>query len=105
MQVTLTHRSGAMSEYRTESDLDALLAELDEAADPEHPDVAVSVESGWTISAFPSGLVVWENPEDESEPRHRRELSRQDTRKLLLMLASNMVDEIERIEWLDGHGN
>lgn len=36
-----------------------LLDELD-TADAEHPDVAVSHESGWTLSAFRGGRLVWE---------------------------------------------
>lgn len=42
--------------------LRAVLAELD-ANDDEHPDVALTHESDWCLSAFPSGLLIWENLE------------------------------------------
>jgi hypothetical protein len=47
--------------------LDALILELGEPDDPEHPDVAVQHETGWTLSAFGSGLILWENVEDGPE--------------------------------------
>lgn len=43
-----------------------VLDELDEPLDPEHPDVALSHESGWTLPAFSGGLVIWENVETVS---------------------------------------
>lgn len=63
MAVTLTHRAGEMDEYVDDADLDDLVAELDGPEDSEHPDVSVAHESGWALSAFPSGLVVWEDVE------------------------------------------
>jgi hypothetical protein len=42
-----------------------LLQSLD-IDDKEHPDVALTHESGWCLSAFPSGLLVWENDETNS---------------------------------------
>jgi hypothetical protein len=45
----------------------ALLDEPD-VADVEHPDVAVSPESGWTLSAFSGGWLVWENVERDEAP-------------------------------------
>jgi hypothetical protein len=47
--------------------LDSLVHELDGPEDAEHSDVAVQHESGWSLSALPSGLVVWEELEATSE--------------------------------------
>lgn len=52
----VTHRDGSFSPL--EDKLDALVLELDIVADDEHPDIAVSHESDWSIIAFPSGRVV-----------------------------------------------
>lgn len=68
MAARLTHLDGSMSEA-AEDDLPALLRELSEA-DAEHADVSVSDESGWTLSAFATGRVVWENAEGDGRPRH-----------------------------------
>jgi hypothetical protein len=58
----------------------------------EHPDIAVSHESGWTLSAFPSGLLVRENVEaDEDDvneaaaPRHLRDVPRARLPELLAL--------------------
>jgi len=47
-----------------------LLAELDKS-DPEHPDTWLTHESGWTLSFFEAGLLIWENGESEGKPRHQ----------------------------------
>ena len=55
------NRQGEVFEDAEESIIDPVLAELDTPIDEEHPDVAFSHETEWTLSAFPSGLLVWEN--------------------------------------------
>ena len=81
----------------------ALLAELDAGDDAEHPDVAIAHESGWTLSAFPSGLVVWENVED-GEPRHLAGVSRERVRAMFDALAAEDLDAVEAQEWQPGYG-
>jgi hypothetical protein len=77
VSATVTHRDGSMDDYAAHL-LPTLVAELDAYEDDEHPDIAVSHESGWTLSAFPSGLLVWENvyadDEDDSSPAAPRHL-------------------------------
>lgn len=82
--------------------LDALLAELDDV-DHEHPDVAVTHESEWGLSVFGTGLVVWENVE-EGEPRHLAQVSRQEARRLLGLLAQGDLDAVEQQDWQPGYG-
>jgi len=48
-----TDRKGAMEIDPTPERLDALVRDLDEIEDDEHPDVAVAHESGWSLSALP----------------------------------------------------
>ena len=51
MAFTITHVSGAMESDPPVEAVRDLVEEL-AGADVEHPDVAVSHESGWTLSAF-----------------------------------------------------
>lgn len=81
-----------------------MLAELDGPEDDEHPDVALTHESEWCLSAFPGGLLVWENVEEDDEPRHMRNVARADVRRLWLALAAGDLETIEAEPWLPGYG-
>jgi len=84
--------------------IDDLIGELDQAGDSEHPDVAVSADDGWTLSAFPSGLVVWENVESPGhEPRHAHDVARPDLRRLLLAVGTSDLGQVENFDWLPGY--
>ena len=82
---------------------DELLDELAAATD-EHPDVAAVHESGWSLSVFASGLIIWENVEEDSVPRHGRGLERASIVELLHALARGDIDTIERTDWRPGYG-
>lgn len=99
---TVTHRSGAMQLESDPSVIDLLLAELD-IDDPEHPDVSVTHENGWTLSAFNSGLLVWENVES-GPAMHMTNLSRSEVKRLFLTLAIGDVSTVNMEEWLEGYG-
>jgi hypothetical protein len=79
------------------------LAELDGDDDDEHPSVSLSHESEWTLSAFPDGLVIWENVE-EDVARHMLHVSREQVLTLWIKLAEGQIDEIESEPWLPGYG-
>jgi len=103
MAFTITHVSGAMESNPPSEALSALVAELAEA-DREHPDVAVSDESGWTLSASPSGRVVWENIEDDTiEPRHLEGVSAWELLEMFERLAVSDVAALEGQAWLAGY--
>jgi hypothetical protein len=103
--LTITHRMGEKEEYGARK-VPALVAELDAYEDDEHPDVSVSDSYGWTLSAFPSGLVVWENIEDADEtgPRHLRGVTREQLAALFTAFGEGGTDEVERLAWLPGQG-
>ena len=82
----------------------ALIAELQDDDDDEHPDVAVSHESGWTISGYHGGLVVWENVETDDQPRHMRNVSEHKLAHLMRLAADADLDEINAYHWLPGYG-
>ena len=60
-------RMGASHHELDDEAPDRIFAELDEPLDDEHPNVSIEHESGWGLSAFQSGLLVWENVEDDGE--------------------------------------
>lgn len=69
-------------------------------ADDEHPDVSLSHESGWCVSAFRGGLLVWENPDDDSvAPGQMREVTREETLRIFGLLASGDITSVQRLPW------
>lgn len=76
----------------------ALLDELDDV-DDEHPDVAVSHESGWTLSAFASGRLVYENVEDLDELPRQIVVDRRVTMDLFRALAAGDLNRLEAQAW------
>ncbi len=97
----LTHLDGSMESASTEA-LPALLDELD-GADHEHPDVAVTHESGWALSVFSDRRVVWENVEADDEPRHLDHLDRNVILSLLRTLVGGDLDAIQARAWEPGY--
>jgi hypothetical protein len=79
-----------------------LIAELDNA-DSEHTDVSLQHESGWAISAYASGLVTYENTEDEGEPRHMENVSREEMLALFRQVARAEFDSLEEKNWAPGY--
>jgi hypothetical protein len=80
-----------------------VLAELDSGDDDEHPSVSLSHESEWTLSAFPDGLVIWENVEKDVA-RHMLHVSRPKVLELWTELAEGQIEAIESEPWLPGYG-
>lgn len=80
-----------------------VLAELDGEDDDEHPNVSLVHESAWTMSAFPDGLVIWENA-DADIARHMLQVSRAKVLELWTQLADGQIDTIEREPWIQGYG-
>ncbi|MFF0477111.1 hypothetical protein [Streptomyces sp. NPDC004284] len=69
-------------------------------ADDEHPDVSLTHESGWSVSAFQDGLLIWENPDDDATPPgEMREVTREDTLRIFGLLASGDVAAVEALPW------
>lgn len=101
MSYTITHMLGSMERNPPLNALRELVAELD-AAQTEHGDVAISDESGWTLSGYRNGAVVWENVE-EGEPRHLTSVSREDLLELMRLVASGDLGAVEKKAWKDGY--
>lgn len=93
-----------MTEDFVDADLDSLVAELDTSSDAEHPDVSVTHASGWALSAFPSGLLVWEKVDGDGPVAHRRSVGRNEVRRLFGLLALDDVDAVASFGWEPGYG-
>lgn len=105
MTFYVTNRMGEMFTNPPRSVVTQVLTELDQIDDPEHPDVALAHESGWTLSAFPEGLLIWENVESDNEPEHMAGASRAKTEELWLALAAGDLATVEREPWQPGYGS
>ena len=96
-------RTGASHRQVDDDVIDRVVAELDDPGDDEHPDVAIEHESGWGLSAFQTGLLVWEDVEDGGEPRHMKDVSRARVRELFRRVADGDLESIEAEPWLPGY--
>ena len=102
MSYHVSRRWGGSDKNATVEKMREILAELD-VEDIEHPDVALTHESGWCLGAYPSGLLVWEHLE-EGEPRHMRDISRERVLELWQRLAVGDFAAIELESWKPGYG-
>ncbi|MCP4309158.1 MAG: hypothetical protein GY926_11475 [bacterium] len=96
-------RQGEFISNPNDDTIDRVLAELDDPLDPEHPDVSLGHESGWTLSVFPSGLLLWENVESDDGPRQRARIDRREIRRLWLALAKGDLASVEGFGWNPGN--
>ena len=104
MVFSVTHIDGSMDQPEDVSGFRSLLGELADAT-VEHGDVAVSHESGWTLTVLAGGRVVWENVEEGGEPEHLDGLSRDETVELMELAAAGDVDAVGSRSWLPGYGS
>ncbi|MFJ9848202.1 hypothetical protein [Streptomyces sp. NPDC101150] len=76
-----------------------VLAGLAEA-DDEHPDVSLTHESGWCLSAFAGGLLIWENTEDDAVvPGEMRGVGREENVRLFGLLAAGDIGTLTALPW------
>lgn len=104
MTFSVTHLEGSMEQPGDLSGFRALLDEL-AGATAEHGDVAVSHESGWTLTVLASGRVLWENVEEGDEPEHLDGLPRDEIVGLMELAAAGDVDAVGSRAWLRGYGS
>ena len=80
--------------------IDLVLGELDGPDDPEHPDVSLTHESEWCLSAFSSGLLLWENVGDvDSDTGILDAVTRTEVKRLWLALARGEIDVVSSRPW------
>jgi hypothetical protein len=104
MSYTVTHRYGRDVRDPPLSTLPELLVELDSRTeDIEHTDVSLRHESGWCLSAYRDGFLVFEHLERGGE-RHMKDVPREKIIELWNMLAVGDVAGVEREPWTAGYG-
>jgi len=86
------------------SRLPTLLDQLEEDEDIEHPDVAVTHESGWSVSLFRSRLIVFGNVESTSQDEVHLYASRAEQLIASTAVAAGRHDLIADWPWLPGNG-
>ena len=103
MSYHVNRRWGDSDENPSVEQMREALAELD-VEDVEHPDVALIRESGWSLGAYPSGLLVWEDLSAGNEPRHMRGVTRKRVLELWQILARGDIAAVDAEPWKPGYG-
>jgi hypothetical protein len=99
----IAHLFGEM-EPATADALPALIAELD-GADGEHTDVSIQDESGWGLSAYATGLVIWENVEgDAGAEQQMTDVSRDEMVEMFTDIATGNIEAVSARPWMPRHG-
>jgi hypothetical protein len=78
--------------------LPALIAELD-LADAENTDVSVELDSGWALSAYQNGQVIWGNVEADAEVGQLTGVSRAEMVELFTYLVNGDIEAVASRPW------
>jgi hypothetical protein len=104
MSYSVITRWGHSVDRPTSERMLEILNELD-AEDQEHPDCWLTHhESGWSLSAFEGGLVVFENAESDTDPRHLLDVPRAKALEMWQTLANGDLTTVENEPWRPGYG-
>lgn len=74
-------------------------------AEPEaaNPEVSLTHGSGWSLTAFAGGLMLWENVEEgEDDSAHALTLDdveKEEAARLFTLLAAGEVEKIAGLDW------
>jgi hypothetical protein len=101
MSYHVTSWTGQIEKEYPSARFGELLDQLSKA-DAEHPDVAVTHESEWSITVYKSGFVVLENLED-GEPTHLGPLDKTAIVQLMVAVAEGRIDELQAMPWVAGY--
>ncbi|MCX5203289.1 hypothetical protein OG897_17785 [Streptomyces sp. NBC_00237] len=75
---------------------------VDGLADPEavNPEVSLTHESGWSLTAYAGGLLLWENVEDEEAGAATLdEVEGEEVVRLFGLLAEGEVAKVAGVGW------
>lgn len=104
MSFFVYHRYGASERDPAPSIFPHLLDELeDRPDDEEHASVSVIHESEWGLGFSRGGYVTFENVEEDGEPRHMREVSREKAIEMMELLSQGNLAALEREPWREGY--
>jgi hypothetical protein len=95
------HLDGSIDEDAPTSSFRSLYDEL-RRADGEHNDAAViDDDTGWCVTAYPSGLVIFQCLADGSA-FHCRDVIEDDVIRMWTELANGRFEDLRRWPWKDG---
>jgi hypothetical protein len=84
--------------------MQALIAQLDlpEIEEADHPDLSlVHDPSGWSLTLYPSGVVTYENLEDDDDcPSFMTGITRAKALELWNLLAQGDINSLSTLPWL-----
>ena len=87
-----------------EARMQKLIAQLDlpDFEEADHPDLSlVHDPSGWTLTLYPSGIVTYENlDDDDDQPRFMTGILRAKALHLWKSLARGDVEGLKQLPWL-----
>ncbi|MFD3513706.1 hypothetical protein [Streptomyces sp. NPDC058657] len=78
---------------------------VDGLADPEtaNPEVSLTHGSGWSLTAFAGGLMLWENVEEAEEGTAHAltldDVEKEEAARLFTLLAAGEVEQIAALAW------
>ena len=93
---------GGSEDGRSLDQIPPLLDQLVDAED-EHPNVAVTHESGWSLGAYRHGYITFEHLDGEGGPFHMRNVSRERTIELMELVARGEVQVVLEHDWKSGY--
>jgi hypothetical protein len=73
--------------------------------DPEHRDVSLNHQTGWSITVLNGGRVIFENVKTGEGPWHMNGKPRDEILRLWKMLSEGEIESLQEQPWLDGYGN
>ena len=85
--------------------LEQLLASLDWGGKQEYPDVSVTHETGWCVSAYATGITVLENVQTNEGPWHICGAPQDYVLSLWRLLAEGNIDQVRSGDWQPGYGS
>jgi hypothetical protein len=104
MSFSVYLRDGSCVSNPDRSVFTEMLDDLDaNPSDQEHNSVSITHESEWDIEVMRGGYVIYENVEDNDQPRHMRGLDRNSVLTLMNAMASGNLDILEAQPWKPGY--
>jgi hypothetical protein len=82
--------------------IERLVEEL-ATADTEHTDVSIADQSGWALSAYADGRMMWENFEEGDDQFIMTNVPRDEVVRLFEMVAAGEIDRLKELRW-ERHG-
>ena len=99
-----TDMDGVSELNPNEARMEQLIAQLEmpDFEEADHPDLSlVHDTSGWVLTLYPSGIVTYENLDDDDDrPRFMAGILKAKALQLWKSLASGDIDSLKQLPWL-----